>query len=52
LATPLLVTAGLVAWLLDIRLVGWLALGLTAAAVVSLLIGSIVSKLEGQRNPL
>jgi len=52
LTTPLLVTAGLVAWLLDMRLVGWIALGLTAAAVISLLIGSIVSKLEGQRNPL
>jgi hypothetical protein len=50
--TPLLVVLGLLAWLFDLRLLGYAAWGLAATAVFSLLVGYFVNRVAGQRNAL
>lgn len=50
--TPPLVVVGLVAWLLNLRLLGYGAWGLSAVAVMALVAGYYASRIEGQRNPL
>jgi hypothetical protein len=50
--TPLLVLLGLVAWLFDLRLLGYAAWGLAATAVFSLLVAYFTSRVAGQRNAL
>jgi hypothetical protein len=51
-ATPPLVVFGLLALLLNLRLVGCGAFGLAAAAVITLAAGYLVSRFKGQRNAI
>jgi hypothetical protein len=47
---PLFVLIGLAAWLLELRVTGYAAWGIAASAGAILLVGYLVSRLEGQKN--
>jgi hypothetical protein len=47
---PLFVLIGLVGWLLELRVAGYAAWGIAALAGIVLLMGYLVSRLEGQKN--
>ncbi len=51
-ATPPLVVVGLLALLFNLRLVGYGAIGLAAAAAITLAAGYLVSRFTGQRNAI
>ena len=50
--TPLLALIGMVAGLLELRMIDYTAWGLAALAGISLLIGYLVSRLKGQNNAI
>jgi hypothetical protein len=51
-ATPPLVVIGLLAWLFNVRLLGYGAWGLAAVAAIVLVVGYVASRIEGQRNSI
>jgi hypothetical protein len=51
-ATPLLGLAGVVAWLFELRLLGYVSAGLLAVAALFLSGGYVGSKIKGQQNPI